>query len=64
MPPIGQDSIVVVYLREPREMIWGVLKSLDQAGLQIQGIPLSTFDDWLREISSEEPSIGLSIGIF
>jgi hypothetical protein len=61
VPPIGPGSVVIVYLREPREMVWGVLRSLDVSGFQIQGIPLSTFDDWVREIaSSEAPSIGLS----
>lgn len=61
MKEITRNSIVTVYLQNPREKVWGVLNNLDESGLQIQGIPLSTFQDWVAEIASGEiPTIGLS----
>jgi len=54
-------SIVVAYLREPQEKVWGVLRSIEVTGFVIQGIPLSSFDDWIAGILSESgPTIGLS----
>ena len=44
-------SIVVAYLHEPKEQLWGVLKSIEPTGFVISGIPLPTFDDWLHEVS-------------
>lgn len=61
MRDISANSVVTIYLQNPREKVWGVLRSLDGSGLQVQGIPLTTFDDWLTEIASGEiPTIGLS----
>ena len=59
---IGPGSIVVAYLRDPREKLWGVLHSMDVPGFVIEGLPLSSFDDWTRAVlaQSSQPSIGLS----
>lgn len=59
---IGPGSIVVAYLRDPREKIWGVLRSMEGPGFVLQGLPLSSFDDWTRAVlaQSDQPSIGLS----
>ncbi len=54
-------SIVVVYLREPKERIWGILRSTDTAGLYLEGIDINSFDQWLAEFhAKEQMSIGLS----
>jgi len=45
---IEKNSLVVGYLKEQREQIWGVLLSLDQSGVVIKGISLESFDDWCR----------------
>jgi len=57
---IEKNSLVVAYLKEPREQIWAVLLSLDQSGVIIKGISLESFDDWCRQVAKGEESIGLS----
>ena len=46
---LGPGSIVIAYLQGPRDRFWGVLRSLDAAGLVIDGIDLNSFDDWVRQ---------------
>ncbi len=51
---------VLVYLHSPREKVMGVLVSLHAAGIEVRGIDLSAFDDWVRqEAHHEEPGLGL-----
>jgi len=51
---------VIVYLREPKEKVWGLLLSILPSGLVVRGLDLRTFDDWLRqEARCDEPAIGL-----
>jgi hypothetical protein len=40
---------VLVYLHSPREKVFGVLVSLDPAGVVLRGIELQAFEDWLRQ---------------
>ena len=52
---------VVLYLREPKEKVWGLLLSLEAAGVVVRGIDLRAFDDWMRqELRGEEPELGLA----
>jgi hypothetical protein len=59
---IGPGSVVIAYLRDPREKVWGILHSMEPPGFVLQGLPLSSFDDWTRAVLAESalPSIGLS----
>ena len=50
-----KGTFVVLYIREPREKIWGVLHDLNPAGVAIRGIELRSFDDWLRDRMQENP---------
>jgi hypothetical protein len=51
---------VLVYLHSPREKAFGVLVSLQTAGVVVRGIDLVAFDDWVRqEARGEEPGLGL-----
>lgn len=51
---------IVLFLREPKEKIWGLLGSLSPAGVSLRGIDLAAFDDWMRqEARGEEPMLGL-----
>ncbi len=53
-------TVVVVYLHSPREKVFGVLTTLQPAGLVVRGIDLSAFDDWMRqEGRREKPGLGL-----
>jgi hypothetical protein len=45
---------VLVYLHTPREKVFGVLLSLQPAGLVVRGIDLAAFDDWLRQEARQE----------
>lgn len=51
---------VVLYLHSPREKLWGVLVSLQPAGIVIRGLDLAVFDDWVRQEQRGEEGIGLS----
>jgi hypothetical protein len=49
---IRPGEVVVVYLREPRERIWGVLRTLDGIGVTVEGFDVDAFDSWLREVET------------
>ena len=54
-------SIVIVHLSSPTEKFWGVLVDLGSLGLQIRGLNLGSFDDWMAEAGrGEQPSLGLA----
>ncbi len=48
-------SIVLATLREPREKIWGALLALDPAGVSLEGLELSSFDDATSAVVGGEP---------
>jgi hypothetical protein len=47
---IAPDSIVLVYLREPKERVWGILRRLDAVGVTVEGFDVDGFDAWLRAV--------------
>ncbi len=49
------NSIVVVNLHTPKEKFWGILEELSPAGITLQGIDLNTFEDFVRQASTDEP---------
>jgi hypothetical protein len=49
---------VLVYLHSPREKVFGVLLSLDPAGVALRGIELGAFEDWLRQEARGEEGLG------
>ena len=51
---------VLVVLHSPREKCWGVLSDIDAAGIYLHGLDLNAFDDWLRAVAHDEPTVGLS----
>jgi hypothetical protein len=63
-PAFGVRSVVIAYLREPRERFWGVVRSLDVTGLVVEGIDLDSFDDWLRGMTSGEEGLSASTVFF
>ena len=51
---------VVLYLHSPREKLFGVLLSLQPAGIVVRAIDLASFEDWLRqEARGEGPGLAL-----
>jgi hypothetical protein len=58
---LGEGAPVVLYLREPKEKIWGILVSMTTPGIVVRGLDLEVFDDWMRqEARGDEVLIGLS----
>ena len=47
---IRPDAVVIVYLKEPKERFWGVMRSLDSTGTSVLGLDLMAFDDWLGSL--------------
>jgi methylmalonyl-CoA epimerase len=54
---IEPGSCVLVYLRDPSEKMWGVLRRLDPSGVVVEGVDLSSFDDWVAQIERDEETI-------
>jgi len=48
---------VLVYLHEPQEKLWGVMRKLDASGVVLEGIDLASFDDWVAQIERDEESV-------
>jgi len=40
---------VVLYLQGPKAKVWGLLASLQSAGIVLRGLDLAVFDDWTRQ---------------
>ena len=56
----GPNSIVITNLVNPSEKFWGVLLHHDAAGIVLRGISVNAFDEWMRQVASEEqPSLDL-----
>lgn len=55
LPFLKPPSVVIVYLQNPRERYWGVVRALDATGVVLQGTDLNSFDDWVRQAGSGEP---------
>jgi len=61
-PSMGPGSAVLLYLRDPQEKLWGVLRRLDTTGVVIEGIDLGSFDDWVAQIDrGDETVVGPSV---
>jgi len=54
---IESGETVLAYLREPQEKLWGVLRRLDAAGIVLEGVDLTSFDDWVAQIERGEDSV-------
>ena len=57
---MDSGSIVIVHLRDPAEKLWGVLHRLDLVGVNLRGLNISSFEDWVAQAARDEPtSLGL-----
>ena len=56
-PEIAPGATVLLYVREPQEKLWGVLRRLDASGVMLEGIDLASFDDWVAQIERGEESV-------
>jgi methylmalonyl-CoA/ethylmalonyl-CoA epimerase len=59
---LGPGSAVLLYLRDPSEKQWGVLRRLDSTGVIAEALDLGSFDDWIRQIErGDENVVGPSV---
>lgn len=57
-----ESAFVVLNLINPREKLWGVLRSLTQAGVTVRAINLDSFEDWARQVAKgEEHNLDLAM---
>ncbi len=59
-----KHSPIVINLQNPREKYWGILLSITDAGVNVRGIDLNSFEDWTREAAKGEETMGLSTVFF
>ena len=52
---------VLVYLRDPHEKLWGVLRERDASGVTLQGFDLASFDAWTTQVERGEDGIVPSV---
>lgn len=45
----GQLAPVVLFLRDPREKVWGLLLTIDAAGVTLRGLDVNSVDEFLRQ---------------
>ena len=53
--------MVLVTLNAPREKFWGMLLSLDQAGISLRGIDLHSLDDFAQLVKSGEATTASAV---
>lgn len=58
---IGAGDPVLVYLRDPHEKLWGVLRERDASGLTVCGLDLASFDSWTAQVERGEDGIAPSV---
>ncbi len=60
---VAPGAAILLYLREPQEKMWGLLRRLDATGVAIEGLDLGSFDDWLAQLdqSGDEVLTGPSV---
>lgn len=59
---IVPGQAVLAYLREPQEKVFGLLRRIDASGVVLEGIDLSSFDDWVAQLErGEETVVGPSV---
>lgn len=58
-------AIVVLHLVNPQEKYWGILRAMGVAGIEVRGIGLSSFDDWMNSLLyDDEAALGLATIFF
>ncbi len=50
---LAPGAAILLYMREPQEKMWGVLRRLDATGVTIEGLDLGSFDNWLTQIDHD-----------
>lgn len=63
--PFGPGTVAVLYLRDPRERIFGVIRQLDPVGVALEGVDLDMWDQWIAQWTrGEEGPLAPSLQFF
>lgn len=63
--PFGEGTIAVLYLREPKERLFGVIHQLDSVGIAFEGVDLDSFESWVNQWTrGEDGPIAPSLQFF
>ena len=60
-PGIEAGEPVLLYLRDPHEKLWGVLRERDASGITLEGFDLASFDAWMAQVERGEEGIVPSV---
>jgi len=58
---MDSGQLVLVTLHNPREKFWGLLVSLEPAGVSVRGVDLQSLDDFTQLVKSGEPASASSV---
>jgi methylmalonyl-CoA epimerase len=58
---IAVGDAVLLYLRDPHEKMWGVLRERDGSGVTVEGLDLQSFDAWTAQIERGDEGITPSL---
>jgi methylmalonyl-CoA/ethylmalonyl-CoA epimerase len=47
--PFGPGTIGIAYLREPREVVFGVVRQLDPVGIAMEGLDVQAWESWVGQ---------------
>jgi methylmalonyl-CoA/ethylmalonyl-CoA epimerase len=61
---VGAGDAVLLYLRDPHEKLWGILRERDASGLTVEGMDLASFDAWAAQVERGEEGIAPSVLFF
>ncbi len=58
---IVAGDAVLLYLRDPHEKMWGVLRERDASGVTVEGLDLASFGAWTSQVERGEEGIAPSL---
>lgn len=64
MTKVEPLTLVVVSCTAPREKFWGLLLELTPAGVTVRGVPVETYEDFLRQWAGEAEHLIGPVTIF
>jgi methylmalonyl-CoA/ethylmalonyl-CoA epimerase len=61
LAPMAVGDAVLLYLRDPHEKLWGVLRERDGSGVTVEGLDLASFEAWTSQVLRSEEGIAPSV---
>ncbi len=61
LPFLKPPAVAILYLQNPRERFWGVVRALDATGIVVEGVDLESFDSWVGQIAAGEEASATTV---